>query len=424
MADLRIAQVGCGGMGLRHAYGEIELKRVFGTFDLTAVCDVNLSAAEHVANEAEKGLGKRPAVYTDFDRMLDEERGLDALDIVTDAGQHHVQAFKAFEAGVHVAVEKPMGLTVRACRKMIDAAERSGLVLSVSENFRRDPMNRLVRAILEARALGDPRLFLDISTAGSRFIAHSTAWRHVKVRGGYLLDYAVHNADLLLYFLGEVERVYAETHLWEKVRYSSGHTLSGKMAEFYAHRVKEDFEKEDTIECTSEDIALALVRFKSGAVAQFGKSLATPGEPTSAGIVYCADGSLKLPGARSGRPALLTKLGEPAPMTEDEVLELVPQFELDDRTAALFDGSRRLSSYEMPYERSDAKLIALELQEFGEAILSGRQPEVTGAMGLDAVALTFAILESGSLNEPVSLVDVAADRVNGYQREINESVGL
>ena len=98
MADLQIAQVGCGGMGLRHLFGQIESKLVFGTFDYVAVCDLNTSAAEHVASEAERGLGKRPRVYNDFDEMLDKETSLDAVDIVTDAGLHHVLALKAFDA--------------------------------------------------------------------------------------------------------------------------------------------------------------------------------------------------------------------------------------------------------------------------------------------------------------------------------------
>ena len=43
---------------------------------------------------------------------------------------------------------------------------------------------------------------------------------------------------------------------------------------------------------------------------------------------------------------------------------------------------------------------------------------------LDAVALTYAFLESGHIRQPVSFKDVAADRVNGYQAEINEAAGL
>ena len=60
MPDIRIAQVGCGGMGLRHLYGQAESQRTYGTFDYVAVCDVSESAATHVASEAERLLGRRP----------------------------------------------------------------------------------------------------------------------------------------------------------------------------------------------------------------------------------------------------------------------------------------------------------------------------------------------------------------------------
>ena len=223
MADLTIAQVGCGGMGLRHLYGEVELQRRADSFDVVAVCDLNRSAAEHVANEAEKGLGRRPAVYTDFQDLLDSEKDLDAVDIVTDVGLHHRLAFMAFEAGVNVAVEKPMGVTVRACLRMMEAAERAGKVLLVEENHRRDPVNRLVKAILDSGALGGTRLMHVASLGGTRSLPHGTAWRHIKNRGGFLLDYGVHDTDLFLYFLGEIESVFAETRLWEPVRQTAQH---------------------------------------------------------------------------------------------------------------------------------------------------------------------------------------------------------
>ena len=58
MGTLQLGQVGCGGMGLRHVYGLIELReRGFDTFDLAAVCDLHQSAAGHVASVAEGGLG-------------------------------------------------------------------------------------------------------------------------------------------------------------------------------------------------------------------------------------------------------------------------------------------------------------------------------------------------------------------------------
>ncbi len=423
MADLQIAQVGCGGMGLRHLFGQIESKLVFGTFDYVAVCDLNTSAAEHVASEAERGLGKRPRVYNDFDEMLDKETSLDAVDIVTDGGLHHVLALRAFDAGKHVAVEKPLALTVRAGMKMIEAAERAGKVLSVSENYRRDPLNRLVKAVLDSNALGSPRLVIDISAGGTRHMPHATAWRHLKLRGGYLLDYAVHAADLLLYFIGEVDRVYAETHLWEQIRYVD-EPQSESMKTFYRHRVKEAIERTGSVEVTSEDMAVAVVRFKSGAIGQFTQTVAAPGEGTGAGIVYCDDGSINLPGSRSGRPLRVTRMGEDAYLSEDATLDLVPGFQLDDITAPLFDGQRRISSYDIPFADIDRKLIALELEDFAGAIRDGREPEVSGQVGLDAVALTYALLESGAIHHAVTFADVAEDRVNSYQREINDAAGL
>jgi cation transport regulator ChaC len=65
------------------------------------------------------------------------------------------------------------------------------------------------------------------------------AWRHAKLRGGYVLEYGVHDADLFLFFMGDVERVYAETHLWEQKRFTGDAPLVGHLRQFYGHRVKE-----------------------------------------------------------------------------------------------------------------------------------------------------------------------------------------
>ncbi len=428
MANLRIAQVGCGGMGLRHLYGEVELQRRADSFDLVAVCDLNQSAADYVADEAEKGLGRRPKVYTDFEDMLDSERDLDAVDIVTDVGLHDRLTNMAFEAGLNVAVEKPMGVTVRACLRMMEAAEKAGKVLLVEENHRRDPVNRLVKAILDSGALGAPRLMHVASFSGTRRLPHGTAWRHIKNRGGYLLDYGVHDADLFLYFLGEIESVFAETRLWEQTRQTSReHTAepgSWGLGAYYAHRVKEDLERAATLECTSEDMSLGLLRFSSGAIGYYGKSIAAPGQLLDTDVIYCGEGSIQLPGSRSGRPTRITRLEGREPISEEDVLSLAPDFELDDLTASFFDGRRRIASYDYGGAEIDRKFIAMGLKDLADSIEHGRQPEMSGQVGLDAVALCYALLESGHAGQRTLFADVAGDRVNAYQREVNEHAGI
>jgi predicted dehydrogenase len=408
-------------MGLRHVHGLIELKkRGFDTFELVALCDLQESALNHVAALAQKGLGKIPQTYTNFQRMLDREKGLDAVNIVTDTAAHHVCALLAFDEGKHVAVEKPLGLTVRACHRMVDGASRARRTLSVSENYRRDPMNRLVKALLQVGAIGEPRLIVMIATSGD--VQHGTAWRYMKLRGGFGLERGVHFSDLIRYFMGSVQRVSAETHIFEKVRHTAEAT--GHLADFYRHRVKEEVDQSDSFEANAADSLLALLRFTSGAIGDLVLSQATHGQGVNIGIVYGSDGHLVIPASRTGNPVEVTLKGGKRPLGGDEVLALVPDFELDDLTSSFFDGERRLGRYQMPFEEIDKRLIAIELQDFGGAVINGLEPEVTGEIGLGDVALCYAVLESGYLGQPVGFDDVVEDKVNAYQAEINEFVAL
>ena len=422
MSGLKIAQVGCGGMGLRHIYGQYELKQNKDIFDMVAVCDLNPSAAEHVASEAEKVLGKKPKVYTDFDRMISEET-LDAVEIVTDVGIHHSLAIKALNAGLHVSVEKPLGLTVRASLRIIEAAKENDRVLVIQENHRRDPINRMVKYILDKKIIGSPRLIHFAALEGTKQIAHGTAWRQLKNRGGYLLDFGVHETDIFCYFMGEVSSVYGETELWEKKR-STASNPDWALSQYYSHRTKERIEQAEYVDCTSEDMCLGIIRFSSGAIGYYGRSLAAPGMRTDTNIVYCEEGSIELPDSRSGKGALITMNGSTKHLSESDLLNLIPEFQLDDLTASFFDGEKKLLSYDYEMAEKDRKFIAMGLMDFGNALLDGTTPEVGPKEGLDAVALVYAILESGFSGNRVQFEDVAQDRINEYQAEVNTASGL
>ena len=250
MAPLRLGQVGCGRMGLRHLYGQVELRRQgFDTFELVALCDLHESAAGYVAQQAEEAFGRRPRTYSSFETMLERER-LDAVDIVTDTQTHHGYALEAFDAGAHVATEKPMALTVRACQRVVEGARKAGRTLSVSENYRRDPMNRLTRALIQGGAIGEPQMMINMAVGGGGDRRVVTAWRSMKLRsGGPVLEQGVHTADLILYFMGDVLRVSAETHLWDKRLYTTQEP--GLMSGTYAHRVPEDIDMRESFEPTA-----------------------------------------------------------------------------------------------------------------------------------------------------------------------------
>jgi hypothetical protein len=137
-------------------------------------------------------------------------------------------------------------------------------------------------------------------------------------------------------------------------------------------------------------------------------------------VIYGSGGSLSLPNDRSGRPLVLTQ-GDGTRREGEEALDLVPAFRLDPLTASLF-GGERLGSYPFPFEETDRKLIAVEYGDFARAIVGDGSPEVDAETGARAVALSYAMLESGHARRPVALADVLAGRVSAYQAEIDQAL--
>jgi predicted dehydrogenase len=412
MAKAPLAIVGCGGMGGRHLLGLKELQDAGAVnFELLAACDLRRDNAEHLADEAEKLLGRRPAVFDDMQKMSAALPGLQAVVITTEAMAHHDVAVSAFDLGLHVLSEKPLGLTMRACNRILEAQQRSGKLLSVAENYRRDPMSRLTRALLDAGAIGKPQMLMDIS-AGSGNTIIITPWRHKKDGGGMLLDGGVHNADLMLYFMGDIHDVYARVALWEKTRYKP--KGEGGVSSFYERWYAE---MPESIEATAEDTVTAVLNFSSGAMGQWTQSYGARGRGSGLKIIYGSQGSLVPGGTRNGVSPVLGLDGRPE-LSGDGLLELVPDFHLDAITTRLF-GADRMSSYSVPFPAADRKLLAIELYELSECILNGTRPEVDGQVGRRAVAMCYAAFESSLLHRPVSLDEIEAEEVDSYEVEIN-----
>ena len=425
MGKIRIAQVGCGGMGKRHIMGQIELKKQgFDSFELVALCDNNLSTANHLAKICQGELNTTPKIYNNFDDLLKFEKP-DAIDIVTDTKSHHSIAINAFNHGAHVAVEKPLSITVKSGILMIETAKKHNKVLSVSENYRRDPLNRLTKFMIEKNIFGNPRIAIFTSANGTKYVPHTTAWRHLKLRGGYLLDYEVHTADLLLYFLGSVKETYATTILWEPKRINSKEPNQDKthLSDFYSHRIQEDIDKKYMIDCDSEDFACAIFKFKNKATVQFLSTIASPGLNQKISKISLEKGTISPSPSRSGKEIQIIN-DENIKLTKEQVSEITKDFDLDVTTKKIFNTSNSISSYDIPFNIIDRKLIALELQDFATAILNNSKPEVTGEIGLEALSLIYSILESGHIERPVNFDDVYHDRINHYQKPINDSIGL
>ena len=398
MSKIRLAIVGCGVMGTRHLAGLVELDRAgLSDFELVAACDPIRERAQTLANTAKEQLGKELAVVERLEDLA--SAGVQAIDTTTVPWNHHTIAIEALQRGWHIMVEKPLGLTVRACKIMMEAADGSQNVLSAAENFHYDPMNRIARELIKAEAIGKPRLMVHNSVGGGNRII-VTPWRHYKRGGGPILDVGVHRAYVTEYLMGEVEAVYAQARLHESSRGSQG------------EKIRPD----------AEDAVYATLVFSSGAAGQFIEDHAGHGQGLRQRVIYGSKGSLNLPGDRSGQPISMTLDGNKT-ISDEKILDFIPDFRLDSVTAALFGGDR-IWHYQFPFPEIDRKLLAIEYADFSGSILKERQSEVDLMVAARSVGLPYAMLESGQLGRPVTMEEVMEEKVSAYQDEINREIGL
>ena len=421
MSKIPLAIVGCGGMGHRHMYGLAELHRAgLNQFELIGACDPVLENAESLADQAAERFGKRPTVVAKMDELV--ALGVKAVDITTTPRFHHALAVQALHNGFHAMIEKPVGLTVRASNIIRKAAAEKNLVMSVAENYRRDPINRLAKALIDGGILGQPRFMLHTSVGAQGNQMLISVWRHQKDQSGVLLDVGVHFADIMEYFMGEIKSIYAQTRLYEKIRHNpagAGETPQSAPNPIYAkfqRAMPADFE------ATAEDACFATVNFASGAIGQYIENHAGHGKGIWCREIHGSKGSMDMPNDRTGHYLVLHRLGH-AKIDDERILDLVPDFHLDTATATLFGGDR-LWKYEFPFEQIDRKLIAVEYDDFARGILGERPVEVDLSQGTRSVAVSYSILESGVAGRLVTLDEVLNEELDEYQRDINDSMDI
>jgi predicted dehydrogenase len=379
-----LALVGCGGMMGAHVKG---LKQLWDAglrdFRVIATCDIREPNAVRFADDLEAIQGTRPKAYGHVEAMLLAEKNLEAVDISVVHRQHHAVAVPCFQAGKHVTIEKPLALTMRAGKAMLDAAAQAGTVFQVAENYRRSPKYRAIHWAIRSGRIGAVRLLFWIDVGERRFY---WTWREHRSEagGGWVLDGGVHHADLFRYHVGEVETVSAQVETFDPIRYRKAETL------------------EDPIEVDVEDSVMALLTFANGALGEWTSTSAAPGQGFNMHGVYGETGSLNFDGTLKSRAE-----------------ELSP-----DQLLAEYMASLSAEEKERWFPHGVTDTVATELDEFFRAVRGGPPVEITGLEGYKDQAICEAVYESQALGRPVSVADIEALKIEQYQRDLNAGVGL
>lgn len=151
------------------------------------------------------------AVYREFAEFLDH-RPLDLVIIGSPSALHAEQGIAAARQGLHVLTEKPIDVTTAQADALIGECERAGVSLGVCFQDRVAPEIVRLKQVIDEGRLGKPILVNGyVKWYRPPEYYHVSRWRGRRALngGGALMNQGVHTVDLLLWLMGDVERVYA-----------------------------------------------------------------------------------------------------------------------------------------------------------------------------------------------------------------------
>jgi UDP-N-acetyl-2-amino-2-deoxyglucuronate dehydrogenase len=346
---LRFGIIGAGVIGPTHATAIAGLPDA----ELVAVADMDLRRARTLAAP----YGATP--YADIQTMLDRE-ALDVVNICTPSGLHGAQACQVMRSGRHVIVEKPMELHREAIEEMLRVQQEAGVQLAVISQHRFDPASQELHALVDEGAFG--RLVLGnalIPWWRAQAYYDSGGWRGTAaLDGGVLMNQAIHSIDLLQWLMGPVRSVYAYTD-----------TLVHQME--------------------TEDVAVAVLRFTSGAVGTLAATTgAYPGAATRI-EVYGDQGSAVIENDRLKWRHLARDDQEPVSAYGLNIAEGPDQPEGE--SAASNPAAIPTSTH------------AAQIADMIRAIREGGTPLVDGQAGRQPVEIILAVYESARTRQEVML---------------------
>mgnify|MGYP001032881168 CR=1 FL=1 len=207
MNKVGVGIVGCGRISDLHALGY----RDRNDAKIVAVCD---SKKRKVKQKAKEWQVSR--TYTDYGELLKDPE-IDLVELLVPHHLHCPMTIQAAQAGKHISVQKPMALSSAEADEMIAAAEKSGVLLRVYENFVHYEPAKVAKSMLAVGEIGKPvmlRMHINTGTSPNGWKIPLSAWiwrfNEKKSGGGELVfDHGYHLFSLAYDLMGQARRVAA-----------------------------------------------------------------------------------------------------------------------------------------------------------------------------------------------------------------------
>lgn len=268
---IRIGIIGSGGIARAHASAYKKIPHV----EIVAVADSLAGRAQAFIQQEEL---VHAAAFEDHRRLL--ELDLDGVSICTPNIAHHETSVNALNAGKHVLVEKPMSVTLQQSIEMVEAAERSGKMLTVGFQPRYDPNMSLIQEIVQSGKLGNV-YFVETGGGRRRGMPGGTFIRKELAGAGAMADIGCYSLDMALNALGYPKPLtvsaYTSNHFGTNPKY---------------HKEADNFDV--------EDFGVAMIRLEGDIVLNYKISWAMHMDSLGATMFLGTEGGLKVTPAGSG----------------------------------------------------------------------------------------------------------------------------
>lgn len=303
--------------------------------------------------------------YKDITKMVRENK-VDLVVVCTPHMFHRQPAVEAALAGANVLVEKPLASNLDDCDAVINACKDKNVKLGVISQRRWYEPVRRVKEAIENGKIGKPVL-ATVTMLGWRDKAYydSDAWRGSwdMEGGGVLVNQSPHQLDIMLWYMGDIDEVYG---IWRNLNHPY-------------------IEVEDT--------AVAIVKFKSGAIGNI--LVSNSQKPGIYGKVHVHGENGSSVGVQTdGGPMFIAGLtGVAEPPVND--LWTVPGEE------NMLKEWNRIDTEIFNNCDPTVYYMQCQIEDFLEAIGNDKDPLVTGEAGRKTVELFTSIYRSARDNVPV-----------------------
>lgn len=343
---MKYALIGCGRISTNHLKAVLNNK-----LELVAVCDILETQMEKLLEK--HNLHNNTAIkrYTDYRKMIDENE-LTLISIATESGIHAEIALYCIEHGIHVIIEKPMAMNMKDADEIIHKSIEKNIKVSACHQNRFNVAVQEMRKALEMGRFGKlSHGSIHVRWNRNKEYYTQAPWRGTWEKdGGALMNQCIHGIDLLRWTFGdEVEEVYGQT------RQQFHHYLE------------------------AEDIGMAVVKFKNGAIATIeGTTNVYPQNLEETLYVFGEKGTVKLGGKSTNNI---------------DVWNFADEDAIDQRNKGLEEATSNV------YGNGHTSLFA----DMIDAIENNRKPYVDAVAGRNALEMVLAIYKSQKEGCPVKL---------------------